>query len=126
MRNGMPSGPGALLGMGLKTACQIFSGLVCGVSSRGVGYMVPGMSDRSVGSAWGKKRSRRISTLCPVSLQSMSTVSLRGGNCGGSGALCETDGVTIVVQTVWLREERGLSLCRPVAGTIGSAVGLKR
>ena len=87
MRNGMPSGPGALLGVGLKTACQISSGLVRGVSSRGVGYMVPGMSDRSVGSVWGKKRSRRISTLRPVSLQSVSTVSLRGGNCGGSGAL---------------------------------------
>ena len=40
--------------------------------------------------------------------------------------LCEADGVTIVVRTVWLREERGLSLCRPVAGTIGSAVGPKR
>ena len=40
--------------------------------------------------------------------------------------ICEADGVTIVVRTVWLREERGLSLCRPVAGTIGSAVGLKR
>ena len=83
----MPSGPGALLGAGLKTACQISSGLVCGVSSRGVGYVVPGMSDRLVGSAWGKKRSRKISTLRPVSLQSVSTVSLRGGNCGGSGAL---------------------------------------
>ena len=41
-------------------------------------------------------------------------------------ANCETDGVTIVVQTVWLQEERGLSLCRPVAGMIGSAVGPKR
>ena len=39
---------------------------------------------------------------------------------------CETDRVTIVVQTVWLQEERGLSFCRPVAGMIGSAVGLKR
>ena len=39
---------------------------------------------------------------------------------------CEADGVTIVVQTVWLQEERGLSLCRPVAGMIGSTVGLKR
>ena len=87
MQNGMPSGPGALLGAGLKTACRISSGLVCGVSSRGVGYVVPGMSDRLVGSAWGKKRSRRISTLRPVSLQSVSTVSLRGGNCGRSGAL---------------------------------------
>ena len=89
MRNGMPSEPGALLGAGLKTACPISSGLVCEVSSRGVGYVVPGMSDRLVGSAWEKKRSQRISTLHPVSLQSMSTVSLRGGNCGGSGALSE-------------------------------------
>ena len=32
----------------------------------------------------------------------------------------------IVVRTVWLQEERELSLCRPVAGTIGSAVRLKR
>ena len=39
---------------------------------------------------------------------------------------CEADGVTIVVRTVWLREERELSLCRPVAGTIGSAVRPKR
>ena len=39
---------------------------------------------------------------------------------------CEADGVTIVVRTVWLQEEGGLSLCRPIAGTIGSAVGLKR
>ena len=39
---------------------------------------------------------------------------------------CEADRVTIVVQTVWLQEGRGLLLCRPVAGTIGSAVGLKR
>ena len=89
MRNRMPSGPGALLGAGLKTACRISSRLVHGVSSRGVGYVVPGMSNRLVGSAWGKKRSWRISTLRPVSLQSMSTVSLRGGNCGGSGALSE-------------------------------------
>ena len=43
-----------------------------------------------------------------------------------SGGECEADGVMIAVQTVWLREERGLSLCRPVAGTIGSAVGPKR
>ena len=40
--------------------------------------------------------------------------------------ICEADGITIAVQTVWLQEERGLSLCRLVAGTIGSAVGLKR
>ena len=39
---------------------------------------------------------------------------------------CEANGVTIVVRIVWLQEERELSLCRPVAGTIGSAVGLKR
>ena len=43
-----------------------------------------------------------------------------------AGILCEANEVTIVVQTLWLREERGLSLCRPVAGTIGSAVGPKR
>ena len=35
---------------------------------------------------------------------------------------CEADRVMIVVQTVWLQEERGLSLCRPVAGMIGSVV----
>ena len=40
--------------------------------------------------------------------------------------ICKADGITIAVQTVWLQEERGLSLCRPVAGMIGSAVGLKR
>ena len=39
---------------------------------------------------------------------------------------CEADRITIAVQTVWLREERGLSLCRPIAGMISSAVGLKR
>ena len=43
-----------------------------------------------------------------------------------SSSLCETDRVTIAVQTVWLQEERGLSLCRPVVGMIGSAVEPKR
>ena len=42
------------------------------------------------------------------------------------GTDCEADGVTIVVQTVWLQEERGLSLCRPVAGMKGSTVEPKR
>ena len=32
----------------------------------------------------------------------------------------------IAVQTVWLQEERELSLCRPVVGMIGSTVELKR
>ena len=51
------------------------------------------------------------------------------GMFGGDGSVrrfCEADGVTIVVRTVWLREKRELSLCRPVAGMIGSAVEAKR
>ena len=55
MQNGMPSGPDILLGVGLKTACQISSRLVCGMSSRGVGYVVPDMSDRLMGSVWERR-----------------------------------------------------------------------
>ena len=70
-----------------------------------------------VASPWVSTRCVMSSVMwfCNVSLMLLSIV-----------ARCEADGITIVVRIVWLQEERGLSLCRLVVGTIGSTVGLKR